>query len=298
MAVPPVEVVPDLVYRAESELHPSPVRLDVYAPTGVEGGPVVVLLHGLGDAKEEYQDLATAIAEQGAVVFVPNWQTGGFPYDPSAARGAFLAIVDGASCAVSFALAHAAEYGADPEALVLVGQSAGAHMAAMVALREANPLPDCAVEMTPFVANGMVLWEGDWLLSIDPGLWDNYGDGLPMVMEAVTPWAWLATAPRMSVSLVTTLASRSGMKRCEVSDPDNPFWLRDPTGWFRERLEAAGALEDGCIDIVENNELLAATMREEGFDVAELLLEHSNHSTLGHEDQQLVAAEILAIGDR
>lgn len=88
--------------------------IDVCYSTEVAGGPVVVLLHGGGLEKRSlcYPRLATAIAEQGAVIFVPNWggETGS-------------AGSDRASCAVSYALANDAEFGADPGVLVLFGHS-------------------------------------------------------------------------------------------------------------------------------------------------------------------------------
>jgi alpha-beta hydrolase superfamily lysophospholipase len=285
-----VEVVEDLVYHPGSE-RLEEALLDVCAPPGVEGIPVVVLFHGGGASRHDYRELATAIAERGAVVFVPDWQ-GGEPFIGST-RDDLLDYVDGSACAVSYALAHAAEYGADPERLVLFGHSAGAMVASVVALREATPLPECVVEVSPFQADGMVLWEGDWLL-IHAG-WDQQGGTLPSVMEVITPWAWLASGPEMSVDLITTAARAN---RCGMTDPSDPYWLRDPDGWFWERLEALGALADGCIDVGEPTELLADTMREQGFDVVELFLEESTHTYLSRHDQALVVAEVIAIADR
>lgn len=297
VVAPEVEVVKNLVYHSESAKL-SEALLDVYAPVGVEGGPVVVIFHGLTWTKGRYMELATAIAEQGAVVFVADWTKG----KPSTAdiRDGLLDEVDGSSCAVSYALAHAGEYGADPETLILFGHSAGANEASMIGLRQATPLPECAVEMTPFVADGMVLWEGDWLIS-EPTGWDGYGESLPLAMGGITPWSWLATGPRMAVALVTTAGgvTVSQLERCGVSDPAHPYWLRDPDGWFREQLEAAGALEDGCISgFGDSSAVLADIMREQGFDVVELLLEESTHTYLSPEDQALLVAEIIAMADR
>lgn len=298
VVAPSVEVVRDLVYHSANGFG---APLDVYAPTGVEGGPVVVLFHGGGVTRSwgPYPLLGRAMAGLGAVVFVPDWQTAGgeLPADPNKARDALFVLMDGASCAVSYALAHAADYGADPERLVLFGHSAGAMTASVVGLREAVPFPECAVEMTSFVADGMVLWEGDWLLST-PDVWDRYGESLPLLMEAIVPWAWLAAGPRMPVDLVTTAGGRDELKGCGMSDPDSPYWLRDPDGWFRERLEVIGALEDGCIDVGEPAELLAATMREQGYDAAEIFLEHSTHISLSVEDRAFLASEVIAITDR
>jgi len=84
--VPSVEVVRDLAYQNGSEsnaLNRLLKLLDIYVPSGVQGAPVVVLLHGAGyskdgdrgnpDGPDALKDLATAAAEQGAVAFVPTW---------------------------------------------------------------------------------------------------------------------------------------------------------------------------------------------------------------------------------
>jgi hypothetical protein len=102
----------------------------------------------------------------------------------------------------------------------------------------------------------------------------------------------------MAVDLVTTAGGRSEYKRCDLSDPETTYWLRDPDGWFRERLEAIGALADGCIDVGEPTEILADAMREQGFEVVELLLEEATHATLHPEGQALLVDEIIAIADR
>jgi acetyl esterase/lipase len=290
-----VEVTRDLVYYAGSEAAPPGGLLDVYAPVGMEGGPVVVIFHGCcGHGKGTHSEWGLALAEQGAVVFVPNWQTAHeLPADPYEARDLLLTWHDAlAPCAVSYALAHAAEYGADPETLVLVGHSAGASAAAVAALREPAPRPECAAEMTPFVADGMVLFEGDWLLVTE--MWTGYGENLPMLNEALNPWADLATGPKMPVTMVCSSECRASWR------VDSAFWVRDPTGRFQEALEAAGALADGRISVGDMADLLAAAMREEGFDVAELLLEHSGHAlhTQTPEDLELLYAEIMSIPDR
>jgi len=148
--------------------------------------------------------------------------------------------------------------------------------------------------MTPFVADGVVLFEGDWLLVGDDS-WSGYGENLPLLIEVASPWAELATGPKMPVTFVCSTECR------DTTFPvDSAFWLRDPTGRFQQALEAAGALEDDRISVGEVTNLMAVAMREEGFDVVELLLEHSRHSpgTQTPEDLELLYAEIMSIADR
>ena len=94
----PVSVARDLSYLLSDSAF---AAIDVYRLTEAVGGPVVVLLHGGGANKGVlyYPGLAEAIAEQGAVVFVPNW--GGKP-TPTMEAGS--SDNDRASCAVSYAL--------------------------------------------------------------------------------------------------------------------------------------------------------------------------------------------------
>ena len=282
-----VSVVADSSYRStDSAL----AAVDVYYSTEVTGGPVVVLLHGQGVEKHSvfYPRLAKALAEQGAVVFAPNW---GGRQSPDPERGSIDS--DRASCAVSYALASAAEFGANPEALVLVGHSGGANVAAMTGVRDATPIDDCTVGMKPFVADRMVLLDGDWLWG---GNLDDPHD-LPQLMEIASPWIWLADAPAMAVTLATAADAKRTIMRCGVTDPASTFWVRDPDGWFRERLDAINALDDDCMDIEEATAVLAGAMTEHGFDTTELILENSTHLSLSDEDQALLVNAILGAAD-
>lgn len=163
----------------------------------------------------------------------------------------------------------------------------------MAGVREATPIDDFAVEMAPFVADRMVLVEGDWLLG---GTLEDTDD-LPQLMEIVTPWTWLSGAPTMPVTLVTTAGAKRNPTRCGVSDVANPFWVRDPDGWFREQPDAVKALDDDCMDIAEAATVLAGTMAEHGFDTAELFLESSAHLGISDEDQTLLVNAILGTAD-
>lgn len=105
------------------------LELDVHAPDEPGPWPVVVTVHGggwyVGDRLSMGQ-LADGLAARDAVVFNISYHTitdgGGFP-----------GTVDEVACAVSYARAHAGEYTTTPDHVVIVGHSAGAHLAAVVA---------------------------------------------------------------------------------------------------------------------------------------------------------------------
>ena len=105
--------------------------LDVYVPDAPTAGPrpLVVFWYGgrwtFGD-KSDYRFVGAALAGLGYVAMLPNYR-----HYPDVKLAGFMAD---AAQAVDWAAAHAADYGADPARLFLMGHSAGAHMAALVTL--------------------------------------------------------------------------------------------------------------------------------------------------------------------
>ena len=106
-------------------------RLDVYTPRTLGTGqrPVVVFFYGgswsSGD-RAGYAFVGRALAARGFVVVVPDYRL-----VPTVRYPAF--VEDGAA-AVRWAEAHAADYGGAPGRVVLMGHSAGAYIAAMLAV--------------------------------------------------------------------------------------------------------------------------------------------------------------------
>ena len=116
-------VVHDVAYGA------GPRRtLDVYRPSHPTG-PLVVFLFGgswrMGD-KSIYPFVARPLASRGAVVVVPNYRL--YP------EVQFPDFLDDSAAAVGWAMAHARELGAEPRSVFVVGHSAGAYNAVMLAL--------------------------------------------------------------------------------------------------------------------------------------------------------------------
>jgi acetyl esterase/lipase len=105
-------------------------RLDVYIPRrGLKRVPVVVFFYGGGwrsGAKEDYQFIGAALASAGALVVIPDYRL-----YPSARFPAFL---EDAALAARWTRDNAQRLGGDPTAIVLMGHSAGAYIAAMLAL--------------------------------------------------------------------------------------------------------------------------------------------------------------------
>ena len=116
--------------------------LDVYRPRGAQGAaPVVVFLYGGGwdsGRRQDYAFVGAALASKGFVTVIPDYRI-----YPQVRWPAFLQ--DNAQ-AVAWARRHARDYGGDPARLFLMGHSAGAYDAMMLAL---DPRWLSAVGMEP-----------------------------------------------------------------------------------------------------------------------------------------------------
>lgn len=102
-------------------------KLDVYRPRHARGAPLVVFFYGgswQNGSRDLYPFLGTSLAAQGFVTVVPDYAV--FP------PAKFPEFIEDGARAVAFLRVRAREFGADPERLVLMGHSAGAHVAAML----------------------------------------------------------------------------------------------------------------------------------------------------------------------
>lgn len=104
--------------------------LDIYRPASpLPSSPLVVFFYGGGwrsGDKNNYEFVASALTASGITVVVPDYRL--FP------DVAFPAFVEDAAAAVSWSVRNAGELGVSPDAVFLMGHSAGAHIAALLAL--------------------------------------------------------------------------------------------------------------------------------------------------------------------
>ena len=102
---------------------------DLYLPKGRSKAPVLVAVHGGGwqiDNKQFYRYWGLFLARAGYAVFAVDYRLG--------KPGVYPAAVYDVKAAVQFIRAKAADYDLDPDRIGLIGDSAGAHLAAIVAL--------------------------------------------------------------------------------------------------------------------------------------------------------------------
>src|SRR5262245_22558881 len=115
-----VKVQRDLPYAADERQ-----RLDLYAPVGATGLPVLIYVPGGGFVGGDkrmgdgfYANIGSYFAERGFVVLIMNYRLA--PAHPWPAGG------EDVGRAVTWAIEHASAHGGDPGRIALFGQSAGA----------------------------------------------------------------------------------------------------------------------------------------------------------------------------
>lgn len=115
----------DLRYGADARQ-----QLDVYLPSPIpESAPLVVFFYGGswtdGD-KADYEFVAASLTEAGMIVVIPDYRL--YP----AVR--FPAFVEDGALAVAWSLENIPSFGVAPSSVYVMGHSAGAHIAAMLAM--------------------------------------------------------------------------------------------------------------------------------------------------------------------
>jgi len=107
-------------------------KLDIYQPAKNAGSaPVIVFFYGgnwVSGKREDYAFVGQALAKRGFVVVVPDYRL-----YPEARYPDFL---DDAAQAVAWTEREIGNYGGDPKRVFVMGHSAGAYNAAMLALDE------------------------------------------------------------------------------------------------------------------------------------------------------------------
>jgi len=118
--------VPKTDAQHDGEARPAGAAVDASSPNGK---PVVVFWYGgswqTGD-RENYRFVGAALAEKGFVAVLPDYRL--YP------EVKFPEFLDDGARAITWAQQYAQEFGGDPRHIVLMGHSAGAHIAAYLAL--------------------------------------------------------------------------------------------------------------------------------------------------------------------
>jgi acetyl esterase/lipase len=178
-------------------------RLDVYGPHRTEGqapAPIAVFFYGGSwdtGRRQDYSWVGKALASRGFVTVIPDY--GMYP------KVRYPGFLEDGALAVRWAQDHAAEFGGDPNRIVLVGHSAGAYNAAMVAL-DRRYLTAAGVDPKRIRALAGLSGPYDFLPLTDPIAQRTFGeaDDLPGTQPLAyvrpdAPPAFLATGDRDSM---------------------------------------------------------------------------------------------------
>ena len=162
-------------------------RLDVYSPRGAAGAPVVIFIHGgewTRHDKAEVSYKPKFLNQNGIVLVSVNYRL-----SPAVTHPAHVRDV---AAAVRWVSDHGAEIGASSKKIVVMGHSAGCHLATLLAL---DPSHLATVKLRPADLCGVVAWSGgayDLVEKVKAG-----GMYPPYIRQAFgdSPAAWKEASP-------------------------------------------------------------------------------------------------------
>lgn len=125
----PAHATLDIPYAAIAGVDAGLLSLDVHRPAGVTNAPVIVFVHGggwrAGDKQSSSHDAkVTGFTAAGYVMVMVNYRLAPSAKHPDA--------VSDVAASLAWVHDHIVEYGGNPNAIVVMGHSAGAHLASLV----------------------------------------------------------------------------------------------------------------------------------------------------------------------
>ena len=212
--------------------------------------------------------VAAELVERGAVVISgEDWAPAeAWVSDPAPH---LYGAMDHAACIVSWAQAHADEYGANPELTTVTGYSGGAMAAAWVGLG----LADDSKCDDPIAHLPVALVPGESQFLFHSERWDPYfesGDPEPIdtLDGLINPARW-EVSPDLRVALWSA-TNPIGETRAVENPPgdDSWVWIREGASPHVDDLAAVGAFDDERIDWADNARLMELRMKDAGINVS------------------------------
>lgn len=200
----------NLAYARHEGAAEHATSLDLYVPPDAKSAPIVVWIHGGGWRHGDKRMVAVKPAyfcNQVMILASINYRL-----QPSADYRGQAADVAGA---IRWLVDHAAEYGGNPQRIILLGHSAGAHLAALVATDHSYLE---AAKVDPSAIRGVILLDGagydvprqikEAMLPALKKLYrDAFGDD-PKVWQAASPLQHVADGGVYPPVLILYVASR------------------------------------------------------------------------------------------
>lgn len=288
------QMTEDLVFHSGGEPHAAKAgAVDVIAPTEDGPWPTVVVFHGdpRSASKGWHRSDARQIAEQGRVVFLPNWgHVEATTLGDLGAQALWELSVRELKCAVAFAKARTTDFGGDPDHITLYGLSAGGNAVLMAGLADAEPLDSCSVDGPSVSVQALVPVDADWVLG---GGWDAQLTENPEAFYSITPWRLLDGSQDIPIRVMVTEIVGSYTRSVEP-DPANS-WLsyRHSDIDLVADLTSRGFLEDGDFGLRESGEYAHQILTEAGYDGSLILMPGAEHVAWGEQGTALVVETVL-----
>jgi acetyl esterase/lipase len=223
-------------------------RFDVYTSPGARNAPVLFFVHGGGWARGDKASPGRLDAK------AARWLPEGFvlisvdyPLLPEARP---LGQARAVARALAFAQAHAAQYGADPRRFIVMGHSAGAHLAALIATSQsigedagviapaAYVLLDTAALDVAAVMRSRHLHLYDRAFGTDPGQWAGQsptallaGAGPPMLVVCSTRRRVSCPEARAFVAKAKALGTQATLLEEDLSHAEINRRLGEPSSY-------------------------------------------------------------------
>lgn len=181
----PLTILSHLPYAQAPGVRPDQLLLDLYIPRAVSKAPLLIYLHGggwLAGDKSGIGPKGEVFAAQGIVVASVNYRLAPVTPSPNAC--------DDIAAAIAMLRRIAPSIGADPDRFVIMGHSAGAHLAALTVADERYLSPHAGPASA---IRGLILLDGSAydvprMMQSERGrLFDsNFGDN-PAIWTQVSP---------------------------------------------------------------------------------------------------------------
>lgn len=252
----------DLRYYEKADAHPRKHLLDLYLPSGIQSFPLAVFVHGgswsRGDKDDRegvYGILGRRLAERGTGIAVINYRLSPQVRHPEHARDVARAL--------AWIHRHSEQYGWNPNALFLVGHSAGGHLSSLVAvdpvyLREQN--------LRPTIIRGVIALSGVYDLTLTgvtgQFLYEPVFTTVPEKLKSASPALQVKTRPAPFLLLYA-----------EKDYLSAPFQAHH----FKKALRSAGGDVSTKLIRGRNHINIVAGLMEKGDEVQEKVLDFIRH---------------------
>ena len=223
----------DIDYISESSYSEGRDLLDIYMPASAEKVPVVVFFHGgallFGD-KTYGKPMAASLVERGFGLVSANYRL-----SPNHAHPAH---VQDAAAATAWVINNIAQYGGDPENVFIAGHSAGAYLAALLAV-------DPALVEKHTMAKGAV--KGAILIS--PFLYVEETAPQRIATKAVYKSIWGETKEAWLAASVTDFIGPGRDNILVMYADGDDLWRKKQNERFVRDLTSAGNFNVSAIEV-------------------------------------------------